>query len=193
MMKQDVLENELSRAELQALKNKRTGLSLFQFSWILVFVCLIVMNWQLRYREMTWPPPGVEPAPLLLPSIATIGLLASVWLVRQAVKAIAQGQVKPFLGYWRIALGLGVAFVLVMLYEWASVPVTGMYSTIFRTMTGFHGVHAVVIGAMMFVVYRRARQRQYGASNYWLVEATAGLWYFVVVAWILFYIVLYWI
>ena len=176
MMKQTVLENELSRAELQALKNKRTGLSLFQLSWILVFVCLIVMNWQLRYREITWPPPGVEPAPLLLPSIATVSLLISVWITRRAVGFIAQGQVKPFLSHWRISMALGVAFVLVMLYEWVTVPVTGMYSTIFRTMTGFHGLHAVVIGIMMLMVYRRAKQKQYGPTNYWLVEATAGLW-----------------
>jgi cytochrome c oxidase subunit 3 len=192
-MKQTVLENELSRAELLALKNKRTGLSLFQFSWILVFVCLIVMNWQLRYREIVWPPPGVEPAPLLLPSIATVGLLLSVWITRRAVGFMAQGQLGAFLSHWRIAMGLGVAFVAVMVYEWVTIPVTGMYSTIFRTMTGFHGVHAVVIGAMMLMVYRRAKQKQYNTSDYWLVEATAGLWYFVVVAWILFYIVLYWI
>jgi hypothetical protein len=36
-------------------------------------------------------------------------------------------------------------------------------------------------------------QAQYNARNFWAVEAGAKLWYFVIVAWIMFYAVLYWL
>jgi hypothetical protein len=41
----------------------------------------------------------------------------------------------------------------------------------------------------MISVYRRAAA--YDSVRHWAVEATTKLWYFVVIAWILFYIVLY--
>jgi hypothetical protein len=42
----------------------------------------------------------------------------------------------------------------------------------------------------MAVVY--TQRHDYGALNFWAVEAGAKLWYFVLVAWMLFYVVIYW-
>jgi nitric oxide reductase NorE protein len=192
-MKSDVIEQQLSREELQALRNKRSGLAIFQFSWILVFVCLAIVNWQLRWTQPSWPPPGVSAPSPVLPTAATIGLLLSVWLVRRAVQAIKADDQAGFLTNWRVALALGVAFVLILIYEWVSLPYSGIYSDVFRMMTGFHGVHALVIGAFMGMIGHDARAGQYGPGNFWPVEGAAGLWYFVVVAWLLFYVVLYWL
>lgn len=190
-MSSEVLEQKLSRKELQELKNKRSGLAIFQLSWILVFVCLIVVNWQLRTAQPSWPPPGVEAPAALLPTLATAGLVVSVWLVRRATRALMQDRREEFLSSWRVALVLGGVFVVVMLYEFISIPYSAIYSDVFRMMTGFHGVHALAIGAFMGMIYRRARVGLYGPANFWPVEGAAGLWYFVVFAWILFYVVLY--
>lgn len=191
-MKSDVMEQQLSREELQALRNKRSGLAIFQFTWILVFVCLVVVNWQLRWTQPSWPPPGVEAPSPLLPTIATIGMLASVWLTRRAVQAIKADDQAGFLKNWRAVLVLAVVFVVILIYDWISLPYSGIYSDVFRTMTGFHGVHALVIGVFMGMIDRGARAGLYGPGNFWPVEGAAGLWYFVVVAWLLFYVVLYW-
>jgi len=189
-MQRDVLErNELSRRELQDLRNKRTGVTIFQLSWMLVFVCLIIVNLQIRSNFVSWPPPGVAPLDSVLPTVATIGLIASVWLVRAGLKAIANDQRERLRRYWQLALLLAVGFIGVMAFEWWTVPVSGQYSTLFRVMTAFHGVHALVIGYILFWVYRHAHA--YDSVHHWAVEAAAKLWYFVVVAWMLFYVVLY--
>jgi heme/copper-type cytochrome/quinol oxidase subunit 3 len=187
------MEQQLSREELQALRNKRSGLAIFQFSWILVFVCLVIVNWQLRWSQPSWPPPGVEAPSPLLPTIATIGLLASVWLTRRAVQAIKADDQAGFLKNWRLVLALAVVFVVILIYDWISLPYSGIYSDVFRMMTGFHGVHALAIGVFMGMIDRGARAGLYGSGNFWPVEGAAGLWYFVVVAWLLFYAVLYWV
>lgn len=69
------------------------------------------------------------------------------------------------------------------------------YGVTFRLMTGFHFVHALVILGIMIYVYRNGQQGIYTGDDHdsWAVEGTAKLWYFVTVAWILFYVVLYWI
>jgi cytochrome c oxidase subunit III len=191
-MQRDLAENQLSRAELLDLKNKRTGMAIFQISWIMIFVCLIVVNLQIRSNYPTWPPEGVPKLGLGLPTVATIALLASAFLVSRSVNAVEANL--AFGGMWRAAIILGVVFVLIMAWEWINAPMgnsTGQYGTVFRVMTGYHALHALAAGAFMWSVYRN--RDTYTSAHYWAVEGTAKLWYFVVVAWIMFYVVLYWI
>lgn len=190
-MAQRIMESELSRDELLALKNKRTGVFIFQVSWILVFVCLIVVNLQIRSNFTTWPPPGVETLSAVLPTIAVVSLIVSGLLARRGLHAIRTGTTADFNPNWLGALVLGGVFLLIMTYEFLAVPFTGQYSMMFRVMTAFHAVHAFVIGWIMMQVYTNARHGMYDSTRHWMVEAAAKMWYFVVVAWIMFYTVLY--
>ena len=190
-MQRDLLEHKPTRKEIQDLRNKRTGLLIFQLSWILVFVCLVVVNWQLRITSPSWPPAGVEPISPVLPTLATVALAASTFLVRRAVQAMKADDARAFLSRWWLALVMGAVFVGLMLYEWATIPYSQVYSDVFRMMTGFHVVHAVAIGLFMYGVGRNAHAGAYHSGNFWPVEGAAGLWYFVLVAWLLFYAALY--
>jgi heme/copper-type cytochrome/quinol oxidase subunit 3 len=192
-MQNELLEQNLSREELQALRNRRTGMTIFQLSWIMAFVCLILVNWQLRFSYTEWPPAGVERLGVVLPTIGTLSLLLSVFFARRGLVAIRSDARAAFLTQWGVTLALGAAFVLIMIYEWAIAPVGTQYGAIFRLMTAFHGIHAVAIGVYMAYVYRAAQTGHYGTFDFWAVEAGAKLWYFVAFAWIMFYAVLYWI
>jgi cytochrome c oxidase subunit 3 len=123
------------------------------------------------------------------PALATLGLLASAVLARGGLLAIERDRRDSFRAQWRGALALGAIFVLIMAFEWVQVPFSGQYSTVFRVMTAFHAVHALVIGFIMLRVYSGAAA--YDSVHHWAVEASTKLWYFVVVAWLLFYTVLY--
>ena len=59
-MTQQALEQKLTRQEQLQLRNRRTGLTVFQISWIMTFVCLIVVNFWIRGNTDSWPPAGVE-------------------------------------------------------------------------------------------------------------------------------------
>ncbi len=206
-----MVERSLDREQELALKNKRTGILIFQISWIMAFVTFAIVNFQLRFTATSWPPAGVEKLDPLLPSLATLGLLLSVFTVRRAVKAISHDDTRRMMGLLRLTLILGVLFIVTMAYEWVSVkPVPqelmtlangeevlgpiSQYNTVFRVMTAFHAVHALAI--VLFIglnVLPRAHRGIYTSADYWDVEAGAKLWYFVFVAWIIFYVVLYWI
>lgn len=193
MQNQTLLEDNLSREELQALKNRRTGMTVFQLSWMMAFVCLIIVNWQLRFSYSEWPPPGVEAMGKIIPTVATVALFISVFFARRAQTAIQNDDRHAFLTQWLAVLGLGALFMGIMVYEWVSAPMDTQYGAVFRLMTGFHGLHALAIAVYMGVVYNNARQGAYGALDFWAIEAGVKLWYFVAFAWILFYAVLYWI
>ncbi|NWG15835.1 MAG: heme-copper oxidase subunit III [Chloroflexi bacterium] len=191
-MQGDLAERRLTPKEELDLKNKRTGLAIFQVSWIMVFICMMVVHWQIRAQSPTWPPEGVERLGIVAPTAMTLALIFSSLLARRADRALKAGQTEIFLWNWRMTIALGVLFVLVMGFEWLTVPISGQYSNLFRVLVGFHGVHALVIGALLVRVYRSALKGVYHSGNFWPVEGAAGLWYFVTIAWILFYVVLYW-
>lgn len=181
------------------MRNNRLGVTLFQGSWIMVFVCLIVVYWQIGFSPGWRPEPAQAPNPLL-PTLATLGLIASAWFTRRAwhrIRAAAPDDAAPreaFLQNWLLAIGLGVAFFVVMMSQYLSVPAadeTQRFGTIYRLLIGYHALHAVVIGLMMVQVYRLGRAGRYHAHHHWPVEASKRLWDFVVVAWLLFYAVLY--
>lgn len=188
---------EQREAEIR-LKNNRLGMNIFQISWIMAFVAMIVVNWQLRFNYAEWPPAGVEPFNPILPTIGTLLLIASSWLVHNGLRVLRESHIPTFLNNWRLAIGFGVAFMAIILFEFFTVSDAALatqYGATFRLMAGFHFIHALVIIGVMIRVFRNAGQGAYTGDDLdsWAVEGTAKLWYFVTVAWILFYIVLYWI
>ncbi|HRF95605.1 MAG TPA: cytochrome c oxidase subunit 3, partial [Aggregatilineales bacterium] len=166
---------------------------IFQASWILTFVCLAIVNWQMRFSS-NWMPNPDDRLGVLIASLATIILGISALLVRHSVKVVNNQNLSRFLQLWLMAIVLGGVFVGLIGYEWVVIPTGTQYAQVFRMMTGFHIFHAVCIGIYLGLVYVNGRKRVYNANDYlWAVEAGAKLWYFVLVAWLLFYIVIYWI
>lgn len=157
----------------------------------MVFICLMTVNLQIRANYVSWPPAGVASLDRILPTLATVGLIVSGFYAARGLNGIRTEQRDAFFTNWRWALLLGVGFIAIMAFEWFIVPFSEQYSTIFRVMTAYHAIHALIIGWMMLRVYRNARAGAYSPSDQWAVEGAAKLWYFVVIAWILFYIVLY--
>ncbi|MBC8171749.1 MAG: cytochrome c oxidase subunit 3, partial [Anaerolineae bacterium] len=109
---------ERQRQQALALKNRRTGINLFQVSWIMVFVCLVVVHWQIRTTSAAWPPAGVAKLDPILPTLATLGLLVSVGLMYRARRAIQTDDLQSFLVQSRATLGLGAFFIAVIAFEW---------------------------------------------------------------------------
>lgn len=191
-MMQQGIEQTLSRRELQKLRNNRNAITIFQCTWILVFVCLVVVDLQLRGGYTSWPPDGVQKLGIGLPALVTLGLIASSVLAHRAYGTIkAGGSTAAFLGLWRAVIALGMIFIAVMAQQWLAVPISGQYSALFRVMTAYHGLHALAIGLFLWRIYTFTRAGVYGAHNFWPIEAGVKLWDFVTVAWVLFFIVLY--
>lgn len=186
----------IQREEALKLRNNRLGLTIFQISWIMVFVCLLVVyGWMGSVPG--WRPSSEQTPTAILPTIATFALVLSGVFARQAwniVKTSPEKNKAAFSQPWRIAIALGVFFFLVMMSQFFAVPAHNdgaQFGYIYRTMIGYHAIHAVVIALMMWQILRYGQDGRYHMGNTWAVEGTTKLWYFVIVAWLMFYAVLY--
>ncbi len=182
----------MTREELLALKNKRTLVTAFQVSWIMVFVCLIVVCLQIRGTVST-ALPALNAVNFGVPLLATLAIIASGVTAWKAEAAIRRDDQPAFMNLWRLTIALGGSFLVIMIGVFFFNPYleTGLYGQIFRVMIGYHAIHAMAIGWWLVQVYLNARSGMYSARAYWGIEAGARLWYFVIVAWLMFYVVLY--
>src|SRR5690349_12593098 len=164
MTTQQALEQKLSRQEQQQLRNRRTGLAVFQISWIMAFVCLIVVNFWIRGNSTTWPPAGVD-VEKIIPTLMTVALIASSFFIRRRMRALKADDVTTFSNNWRYGLLLGGLFALVMAYEFIAAPGSGQFLSIYRLMIGFHHIHALVIGYYLIRVYQNGKRGAYSSND----------------------------
>jgi heme/copper-type cytochrome/quinol oxidase subunit 3 len=185
------IERQQHEKELR-LRNNRLGISVFQISWTMAFIVLIVSYWQLGFDPQWRPSPEQAPNPIL-PTIATLALLVSAWLTHRALKIAKNtqiGEAPRFRATWLSALGLGVLFWGIMFQQYFVISALS-FGMIYRLMIGFHALHALVIGFMLFQVWRLGKDGRYTLENHWALEGTMRLWDFVLAMWLLFYVILY--
>ncbi|MEL6405834.1 MAG: cytochrome c oxidase subunit 3 [Chloroflexota bacterium] len=195
-------EEERAEAErAQKLSNNRMGVLVFQVSWIMAFVALLVSYWQLGFSPGWRPSADLAPNPIL-PTLGTLVILASGWFARRGVQIVSEtdpmpqaDDTPPFRQTWLFAIVTGIAFTLVMVQQYFVIPFGDApevrFGMIYRLMIGYHAIHAIVTLVMMWQVYRLSADHRYNSENVWAVEGSAKLWYFVIVAWLMFYVVLY--
>jgi heme/copper-type cytochrome/quinol oxidase subunit 3 len=160
-----------------------------------VFALAIGTYFYLRTRMPSWPPDGVAPPDLRWGTINTIVLLVSLIpneLAKRAAERIDLGGVRV----WMLAcLVSGVGFNLTRVFEFAHLNIMwdhDAYGSIVWVLLGLHTTHILtdfldtaVLAVLMFVGPIEERR-------FVDVEENAVYWYFVVLAWLPIYGVIYW-
>ena len=164
-------------------------------SEVIFFANLIIGYLYLRVRAGQWPPQGIEPLELLLPTINTAILLSSALPMHGAHLAIRRGDRKGMqIGLILTAI-LGTIFISGQAWEYTHAPFslkTGTFGSTFFTLTGFHGLHVDrrhhPDRAICFV---RSLRGSFNQEHHFAVEAATMYWHFVDAVWIILFAVLY--
>ena len=160
-----------------------------------VFGIAIVAYFYLGSRLPSWPPAGVAPPDLAWGTVNTVVLLASLVpneLAKRAGERVDLAGVRV----WMVAcLLFGVAFNAIRVWEFRHLNVTwshDAYGSAVWLLLGLHTTHIVtdfldtlVLAALMFIGPIEERR-------FVDVEENAVYWYFVVLAWLPIYGVIYW-
>ena len=170
------------------------GMVLFVASEAMFFSALFGAYFSIEAKAKIWPPITVPLFDLARPIAATVVLVSSSVVLQTAVRAARRGNTKVVGTRILITMLLGLAFLGLQGYEYATLPFRirgGIFPSLFYVMTGLHMAH--VIGGVVFllVVYRQSRTGQLSLRRHEPVEAAAIYWHFVDIVWLALFTVLY--
>ena len=161
---------------------------------IVVFSGFIAMYFYLKLYNPSWPPQGIDPKPLLLPTINTFILIGSSVSMFIADRGIKQGRQLTLKVGQAIALGLGAVFLVLKFieysgydYDWA----THAYGSVTFTMTGFHSAHVISVIMKGVIVLAMGLRGMFTPERHLAVQVNGLYWHFVVVIWIPLYFTMY--
>ncbi len=175
------------------------GMLLFIGSEIMFFAGLFGAYFNVAASAPEWPPANTDFInPIPLPTFVTIILVISSITMQLAVNAIKRGDRRAMNRALTVSLLLGVFFLFLQVYDYWELIThhsfginTGVYGTLFYSLTGFHGAHVFggVVG--ITVVLLRGMQGQFSARHHVAVEAVSIYWHFVDVVWIALFFTIY--
>lgn len=161
-----------------------------------VFILSIASYFYLQGNETQWPPPGTGNPGLFWPTVTTIILLVSLFPNEMVKKASEEQDLKKVRLWIVIADLFALAFVFARVFEYKNLGVSwdsNAYASITWTLLSLHTLHLAtdlldtfILTAMVFTHHGEEPKRMVD------VNENAFYWYFVVVAWIPIYLVLYW-
>ena len=173
------------------------GMLLFISSELMFFGGLFGAYGTIRAATGEWPPPGSPDLPVLRTALFSVALVSSSATVHAAVLALRRGDRDGLVRWLGVTIGLGVVFLAGQGFEYRELwsegfgISTNVFTTLFFTMTGFHGLH--VLGGLLALALVAAgtRRGEFSPNRPGPVEAVSYYWHFVDVVWVLLFTVLY--
>lgn len=159
-----------------------------------VFTSFIVSYFYLGAGHPSWPPLSHEPPKLLLPTINTLILIASSFVVHWGDRGIKAGEPRRLAMAMLIAPLMAVVFLVLKVVEYAGKDYywdTDAYGSIVWTIIGFHSAHVVAVLLKTIIVDTLAWRGYFNQHRRLGAEVNGIYWHFVVIVWIPLYFTLY--
>ena len=163
------------------------GVLLFITSEIMFFAGLFAAYFTVRAGHGNpWPPEGFHPEIEIALVLLAI-LVTSSLTMEYSLRRIRAGDRTGLVRGLTVTLVLGALFLIGQLYDYSILGFgvsSGIYGTVFYTLTAFHGAHVfggvVAIGVMLM----RGAAGQFSARHHAAIEGVSWYWHFVDVVWI---------
>jgi cytochrome c oxidase subunit III len=171
------------------------GLVFFLIAEGMIFMGLFGAYLAFRSILPVFPPEGTPELELLLPSVNTVNLIASSFVIHNADSAIKKNDVRGMQLWFGITALMGITFLVGQVYEYTHLEfglTTNLFASAFYVLTGFHGLHVTIgVLAILAVLWRSRKPGHYSNQKHFGIEAAELYWHFVDVIWIILFGLLY--
>jgi len=189
--------------ETEGASNEWLAIVLFIVSEAVMFSAFFAQYFYNRILSEHWPNPiglpdgfhGVPSFPL--PVILTVALVASGFTAHWALNAIKKDNRDAFQGWLIVTVLLGLLFLSGQAYEYYTLfsegftIQSGIYGTVFFSLTGLHGLHVTGGVLVLIGVLVRAFLGHFSSRSHFGAEGTILYCHFVDVVWLGLYVALY--
>ena len=130
-------------------------------------------------------------------AINALVLITSSYFVVRAVAAIKEGHAKVCANWLGGAIGLGMVFVVIKLFEFGAKFSQGIslstntFYMFYLSLTMFHFMHVILGMVILAAVMLKARRGGYTPENHTGVETGASYWHMVDMLWIILFPLVY--
>lgn len=160
-----------------------------------LFCILVAMYFYIRLSVDVWPPPGVPPLRVTMPTIALIPLILSAGCSYAASEGAKKDNRRLMIGGLAANFVLGAIFLALRFAEWRTFNFTWMsdiHGSLVWTILFLHTFDAVGDLIMTLVLIIILLLGRYGPKQRLGVHVDSVLWYFIVLIWFPLYIAVYW-
>ena len=169
-----------------AISNTRLAMVVLIASESMLFAGLIGMYLVFRLSATTWPPADQPRLPLIVTTLNTLVLLASLVPLTRALRADSGAARARQVGLTAV---LGTTFVLVQGVEWLRLVQHGLtlgsstYGATFYMLIGCHALHVLTGALWVAVTAVLARSDAFAERHPAALEMCGIYWYFVCGLW----------
>lgn len=161
-----------------------------------VFAALIASYFYLFSFASTpvWPPDGIKPPDLLLPSINAVILWTSIIPMYLGNRAIAGGDNRALAIWQLIGAAMLVVFLVLKYIEYSGLDYrwdTNAYGSIVWTITGFHSAHVIVVLLKTFPMAVLSIRGFWTPRRRSAIQGSTLYWFFVAIVWVPLFATLY--
>jgi cytochrome c oxidase subunit III len=159
-----------------------------------VFASLVSTYFYLWLLADDWPPDGTSPPSLLLPTINTGVLLASIPFVRISDQAVRAGRRGKLVFGLVASLSLAIVFLAIKAVEYSKMGFrwdSHAYGSIVYALTGFHALHVIALVLKTTIVIVLAARGYFKPWRDVGVQVNGVYWYFVIAVWIPLYLIIF--
>ncbi len=173
------------------------GMVIFLGGWAMLFAGLFFVYAAVRYKAPVWPPDGEVAAPLGLPLVNTIVMLASSVALVLGLRAVRTARPRALTGWLSTALVLGATFFVLQCVVWTRMwrsgmlPSTGIYGSVFYGLTVFHALHVLAGLVGLLLIWRRALAGKFSVQRHTAVRMWGMFWHFVDAVWLVMFLTVY--
>lgn len=149
----------------------------------------------LEHLPRSWPPPGIEPLPLLYPTLNLLLLGACAASMLYAGKVMRKDQRGRLVASF---VGCTIAGLAVLYLRWQQLALLDFrwdehaYGSMVWLLMGFHFLHVTSAVVGTAAIGLLAARGYYGSKRKLAVDVDTLYWYFVAFVWLPIYLVLYW-
>jgi cytochrome c oxidase subunit 3 len=188
--------SQLSASEraIRGVSGPVMGMVLFVAGEAMFFAAFFAAYFSLKAQAPAWPPAGITPPEITIPSILTAILITSSVVIQFSVRAIRRGNLRACQRLLAVTAALGVVFLCLQAYDYTRLTFgikDGIYPSLFYVMTGLHMAHVAGGVVLLFIVGAQSLNRQTGWARYETLQSAAIYWDFVDVVWIFLFLVFY--
>ncbi len=189
-----VKQSELAHHHHHEAGNSMFGFLVFLLSESVIFFSFFAAYIVYKTTAIDWLPLGVEGLEIRDPTINTVILVSSSFVIYIAERFLHAHKLWGFRLFWLLTILMGSYFLYGQAVEWQSLSfgfTDGLFGGTFYLLTGFHGLH-VLTGVLLQLIML---VRSFIPGNYdggeFGVAATSLFWHFVDVIWIILFGLIY--